>query len=90
MSKKRFYDIKRNVFYLFADLDARDRNEKWWPVLEVETSYSDKRKKLFKNESKDWIADESMSAFCPRTVGSDKLDHFCHFDRSNLLDDNDN
>ena len=75
MSLKRFKEIRSKAAFLFADLDARSKNDKWWPVLEVETSYAEKRKRFFKGESKEWIADESMSAFCPRTSPMGDLPH---------------
>jgi len=70
MSLKRFKEIRSKAVYLFADLEARRKNDQWWPVLDAK-----KRKFFFKGESSEWIADESMSAFCPRTSPMGDLPH---------------
>ena len=42
MLLKRFKEIRAYAFYVFADLDAKDKKDKWWPVLEIEKSYGKK------------------------------------------------
>ena len=42
---------------------------------ENQKTYGNKRKEFFKNKNKQWIADESMSLFCPRTSPMAYLPH---------------
>ena len=75
MSLKRFKEIRAHAFYVFADIEAKNEKNKWWPVLQIEKMYRKKRKEFFKNENKEWITDKSMSAFRPRTSPTADLPH---------------
>jgi len=35
MSLKRFKEICAHAFYVFADIEAKNKRNKWWPVLKI-------------------------------------------------------
>ena len=53
MSFKRFKEIRSKAHYIFADMEAKNNRNKWWPILEVEKSYAAKQRKFFKQENKE-------------------------------------
>ena len=72
MLEYRFKNFRHFLPYIFADESLRDADDPWWKFAGAVKEFNDHRSNIIK-PSKTKVADESMSAYRPRTTATGGL-----------------
>ena len=66
---------------MFCDkeMSTNRKRDLWWPIANLEEKYNENRRKFFGKRCSEFLVDESMSAYRPRTRKTGDLPHltFC-------------
>ena len=88
MSNNRFNEIKSFAPFVFFKhlVDSDTKKDPWWPIGNLEEKFNENRRKFFGKMCSEYVVDESMSAFRPRTRKTGDLPHltFCERKHENL------
>ena len=80
MPSYRFKQIKYFITYMWADEELKAKGDPWWQIVQITHEFNECRRKKVRT-SNVRVADESMSAFRPRTTKHGNLPHLSFIKR---------
>ena len=80
MHSYRFKQIKYFITYMWADEELKAKGDPWWQIVQITHEFNECRRKKVRT-SNVRVADESMSAFRPRTTKHGNLPHLSFIKR---------